>query len=391
MEKRRFCLVMLVIVLAFGMTVVGCNDDGGTKEGTPIFRGTYTVSGNEVTITFTEMNTDSGWTSYPENGGDGLPPKNITGTINGNQFTIGDGNESMTFTKKGGGSSFDGTWFNNDMGMTLVAKGGSFTVSFMPDGSGGGGNGGSNSGDNNGGGSGGGGGGNSGGTPSSTFVLTGMPNDFNKKYAMFYAEDNYGNPIIGADSINASEMSGTLIEIRDGKVSLKMWVMHDGSFTRYHGDDTVNGSIKIFNYKNVSGVTGASVEKYFSVTFSDGAATKTWSQGQNEPIDGGGSGGGGSGGGDKPVNPGESSDKSQLYGTWINNDDSAQTVVFNSDGTIFYYYGKDGEEGSFSITDNTITISFQYDIPNMEVTYFIDGNTLTITNGDISTKYTKQK
>jgi hypothetical protein len=298
MKERRFGLVMLVIVLAFGMTVVGCNnDDGGgtifdgtwtnddegyelvasggsftvSMGGNPVFRGTYTVSGNDVAITFTGMYTDSGWTDYQEDEENDLPPKNITGTIKGNQFTI-EGNDDMTFTKKGGGSS-----------------GGSTTP-------GGGGNGG--------------GGGNSGGNQnqSSIFVLTGMPNDFNGKhyYVMFYAEDNYGNPIISAVSDKTPGTSCDLIEIQNGKVSLPMWVMHEGSFTRYHGDETVNGSIMIFEYKTVqigTKPTNPKEEKFFSVAFSDGAATKTWDQGQSEPIGGGSSGGGGSGDGDKPVNP----------------------------------------------------------------------------------------
>jgi len=125
MKERRFYLVLLVIVLAFGMTFVGCNnDDGGTAfDGTwktdaeggmiivakggsltvynsdddsPFIRGTYTVSGKDVAITFTQRNTGSGWETYPDDPQDG-PPKNVSGTINGNQFTVT--GLDMIFTK----------------------------------------------------------------------------------------------------------------------------------------------------------------------------------------------------------------------------------------------------------------------------------------------------
>jgi len=122
--KRRFYLVLLVIVLAFGMTFVGCNDDdggtafdgtwktdaeggmiiiakGGSFEvsntaGSPVYRGTYTVSGNDVAITFTETYTGSKWEAFSEDPRGG-PTKNVTGTINGNQFTIT--GLDMIFTK----------------------------------------------------------------------------------------------------------------------------------------------------------------------------------------------------------------------------------------------------------------------------------------------------
>jgi hypothetical protein len=137
MRNKRFLLGLLVMVLAFGMTFVGCDngsggggsDGGGTvfdgtwtgdddqgngmelvaaggsltvsMDGSPAFRGTYTVNGNNVAVTFTEMNTGSGWTAFPENGGGDLPPKNITGTITGNSVNF----EGMEFTKKIGGGT----------------------------------------------------------------------------------------------------------------------------------------------------------------------------------------------------------------------------------------------------------------------------------------------
>jgi hypothetical protein len=288
MKNRKFWLGLLVMVLAFGMTLVGCdnnpsgglfdgtwtNDDGmelvasgGTftvkMDGTEVFRGTYTVDGNTVSVTFTEMYTDSGWTAYPENGGDGLPPKNVTGTINGNQFTIDEGGEdggSMTFTKtkKGGGSG--GSGGNN-----------------TPSGDGG------------------------------TFNLSGIPNDFNNKYAVFYAYLSETTQLVGAQNVNVTmhgsdepDMSGTAVQIKNGKVSLPMWtVMTNGTVTKYSGNDAdLGGMLMIFDRASVSMDYDPIDTMYFgSITFSSGSATKTWSQGTN---DYGENGGGGEHGGDTP-------------------------------------------------------------------------------------------
>jgi len=73
-------------------------------DGHSAFRGTYTVSGNTVSITFTSVNTGymSGgadeWTSYDDipEGTDGMPPKTFDAVITGNSFSF----ESITFTKQ---------------------------------------------------------------------------------------------------------------------------------------------------------------------------------------------------------------------------------------------------------------------------------------------------
>jgi hypothetical protein len=516
MKKRSFWLVLPVIVLAFGMTVVGCDngDGGGTAfdgtwtndegmnlvaaggtfivsmdDGTPAFRGTYTVSGNNVAITFTGINTASGWTNYPENGGQDLPPKNITGTIKGNQFTI-EGSEDMTFTKKGGSSGGSNTPSGNN----------------------------------------------------STFILTRPRNDHIGKYAMFIAETGNGNQIIGAQNINASGTSATLVKITGGSVSLPMWIMQGTSITKYQGNDNVVGCIMIFDSANVSEGTEPIAEKYYTFTFSNGYATKTWDEGQDQNPNGGGSdkpgepgepgkpgkpenqgtftlinipndfngkyavlfveddnvlligaksvnvsasgmsgtlekisngkvslpmwkitqdaspikysgndtvegriiifnsenvsdgdepidgrdfnsiafsegnasikwsdgkdidNGGGDGG--DPVNPpgggdgGGDSDISQLYGTWIKDDNATQILTFNSDGTMLGYEDDTlTMKGTFKVKDNNITLNYASspDKPeiNLQGIYSIDGPTLTIeiTGGGYLTTmtYTRQK
>jgi hypothetical protein len=90
------------------------------------YRGTYTVSGNDVTITFTHVNTGlmSGggdqWTPFAEvpPGTEGVPPQStMQGTISGNQLNV----DGQTFTKQSGsegtptpgpGDAAAGTWIN---------------------------------------------------------------------------------------------------------------------------------------------------------------------------------------------------------------------------------------------------------------------------------------
>jgi len=224
-------------------------------------RGIYTASGKEITAIIVEVNmglyspqpSTEQWVSYPEVP-DGIkqqymPTATMNGTVEGNKFTI----MNVTFTKQSGSSSVGG---NNggDTPTTPVNPGG---------------------------------GGNQ--NQNSMFTLTGMPNDYNGKYAMFFAPDS---SIYGVNSINVnnSGMSFKLIKISNGKVNLPMWV-YDNDFVRYYGNDTVDGYIMIFNSENISDIRGMiDLRSFSSVVFSGGAATKTWNQGQIAQIDTGGQG-----------------------------------------------------------------------------------------------------
>jgi hypothetical protein len=179
MKNKRIILGMVVMKLMFGMVFMGC-DNGSTQDdaltGTwtgynedaggemklvasggsftvyvddqPAYKGTYTTSGNDVTMTFTHMNTGlmSGgtteWTPYDDvpEGTDGLPSKTMQGTISGGELSV----EGMTFTKQGGqggqpggggqpGDALTGTWISGTLpspDMKIVAQNGSWSVYF---------------------------------------------------------------------------------------------------------------------------------------------------------------------------------------------------------------------------------------------------------------------
>jgi len=127
-----------------------------------------------------------------------------------------------------------------------------------------------------GGGHGGGGSGGSGGT----FTLTGIPSQHNGRYAVFFS-DNV--EVVGCQNVD-SNWTTTLVQIANGSISLPMWNMTSGQAVGYSGSHTDGGVVLIYSsatqiqYNWPDYIAG----RYFSsITFSNGSATKDWSQGTN--------------------------------------------------------------------------------------------------------------
>jgi len=113
-----------------------------------------------------------------------------------------------------------------------------------------------------------------------TFTLTGIPATYNGKYAQFYASDGT-NSIIGAESLNM--MTGpTMAKISNGSAKLTLWTgnSNSGQYTAYKGNGTVTGAyIMIYNSATASSSQLAASLTLTSVTFTNGNATKAWSDG----------------------------------------------------------------------------------------------------------------
>jgi hypothetical protein len=109
-----------------------------------------------------------------------------------------------------------------------------------------------------------------GGNTGGTFTVTGIPSEYNGKYAYFSA------------SIMRGDLSGfqsrdplTLVQISNGSVSLPMWLSYP-SWQRYSGNDTaVDAVLEIYNgqTRDSGKITEVS---WPSIAFSNGSATKTW-------------------------------------------------------------------------------------------------------------------
>ena len=82
----------------------------------------------------------------------------------------------------------------------------------------------------------GGGGGNS-GVSEGTLVVTDIPAAYNGKYAGFEGT-NDSTYLIGAQSVNVSAKTATLVQISNGRVSLPLWKVSVSESVRYYGNDT---------------------------------------------------------------------------------------------------------------------------------------------------------
>jgi len=122
-----------------------------------------------------------------------------------------------------------------------------------------------------------------------TFTVTGIPSEYNGKYAGFQGYNEKG-AIVGAQTFNPTEEGGTsFVQIANGSVSLPMWLVVDDDdnnkpiVERYSGNDTIYCCIYIFNSAPVSEDKGLgepiALRYWESVTFSNGSAARTWSSG----------------------------------------------------------------------------------------------------------------
>jgi len=229
-------LGIIAFIAIIGFSMAACSDDGGSGSGSggSSLAGTtwtYTESGGSVTLTFIDsskvkMGTFNG--TYTLNGSSGTinwdDGDRDTFTVNGNQLTM----DGYTFTKTGGGNSGGNT----------------------PSGSGSGG----------------------------SFTLTGIPSQYNGKYAMASGimVSNPGTLLIGCDR---PDVSRTLIS--NGTVILPMWYSAPPYYTlaRYSGNDsdvTVTVSISNSQPWSIGDEKLLYVLQFYAVNFSNGNGTKSW-------------------------------------------------------------------------------------------------------------------
>jgi len=136
------------------------------------------------------------------------------------------------------------------------------------------------------------GGNNGGNTGASTFTVTGIPAQYNGKWAFFTNDEE---TLIGCQSVNLTTGAVTLKQIVNGSVSLPMWTMNaSGQVVKYSGNDTVYGDFMISNSATLQSDGSAGNPMiagvyWDSVTFSNGSATRTWGSGtQFDPSGGNG-------------------------------------------------------------------------------------------------------
>jgi hypothetical protein len=128
-----------------------------------------------------------------------------------------------------------------------------------------------------------------GGGTASRFTLTGIPAQYNGKYAYFQAQSgNYetGVQIWGFQSFNqtsANSVTITLCRISNGSVSIPAWNVDAAGYPPYTGNDYFTVYVGIYesqvkaiqsDFDDHIGVVG-----FLQVPFTNGSATKSWSEG----------------------------------------------------------------------------------------------------------------
>jgi len=110
------------------------------------------------------------------------------------------------------------------------------------------------------------------------FTLTGIPAEYNGKYAGTYQCWVNGGILMGYQSRSRSDIKYT--KISNGSVSIPMWIGTEPNFRRYTGNDTASSLLgfSVMIYNSSTGNQFASLT-FDPVTFSNGSATRQWNDG----------------------------------------------------------------------------------------------------------------
>jgi len=219
------------------------SNDGGDDGGTPPTITTTTLPNGTVGTAYSQILTASGDTPITWTRDSGTLPGGLTlssaGVISGTPTTAG----TFTFTVKAANAKGSIT---KSLTITIVAGG-------IP-------------------------------TSGGTFTLTGIPSEYNGKYAIFLSDlvdDNF--LLIGAQ-LDYSKEEFTYCEISNGRVSLPMWKCPTDDnddiidIEPYSGNDMVTFIIMINASSDYTDDAPALAFFETAVAFSSGNATRSWSQ-----------------------------------------------------------------------------------------------------------------
>ena len=122
---------------------------------------------------------------------------------------------------------------------------------------------------------------NAGGSSGGTFVLSGIPAEYNGQFAMLDAWNDAGISLIGIHNIQAEAF--TLPQISNGSVTFQMF--DDDTLVRYFGNHTVDVFIGIFSQAVIDDEGEPTAERrFYDVAFSEGSATRHWNLGVLGPY-----------------------------------------------------------------------------------------------------------
>ena len=114
---------------------------------------------------------------------------------------------------------------------------------------------------------------------SGRLTITGIPSQFNGKYAFAEGED-YNSYLIGGESVDRGGESGRAAQISNGRVTLKIWSMNEnsGNLGSYNGSGYATFAVFIMNSAQVNESTMNNESNFVGMgsvdaTFSNGIGT----------------------------------------------------------------------------------------------------------------------
>jgi len=128
-----------------------------------------------------------------------------------------------------------------------------------------------------------------GGNASGGFTLTGIPAQYNGKYARFTGS---GGEVMLTGYQNMTSNDIILPQIANGKVTIPLWEVRDvnnpSSWVRYTGNGTFMAGVVNFYNSGSDNVNKNGPEilniMFMFITFSNGSATKSWSDSLTGPL-----------------------------------------------------------------------------------------------------------
>jgi len=113
----------------------------------------------------------------------------------------------------------------------------------------------------------------SGGGSGGTFTVTGIPKEYNGKYAYLFAFSEGGTLLMGYQ--DKSTKGFTLPRISNGSVAIPLWKL---GITRYSGDESVIVGVVISDSEVLDAINPVKNAIGSEATFVKGSATKDWSE-----------------------------------------------------------------------------------------------------------------
>ena len=108
-----------------------------------------------------------------------------------------------------------------------------------------------------------------------TLTITGIPSEYNNKFAYWSVDHDGGGYLMGLESGDFETMTGTLSRIANGRASMPLWVYSDTGLVRYTGNHTIPQNSDSFQVRETNDAGGEALVRFGlgELNFSEGRTT----------------------------------------------------------------------------------------------------------------------